>query len=130
MGVQLPAGQVPAGHSAPGNENVEIPGRGTRGPGEGPVLLLRQKEAVLVLRASQKVSAAAGLVNGGYFLASKLQVAGLGEAASRAAFCFSSYSWDLKVLTFQGLNSAPSSTMLCEQGYFYPSYACVLKGIC
>lgn len=102
--------------------------RGTPGPGERPALLLRQKE--LVLRTSQKVSAAAGLVSSGYFLASKPQVAGLGEAASRAAFCFSSYSWELNVLTFQGLNPAPSSMILREQGYFYPSYACGLKVIC
>lgn len=75
-------------------------------------------------------SAATGLVSSGYFLASEPQVAGLGEAASRAAFCFSSYSWELKVLTFQGLNPASSSMILCEQVFFYPSYACVLKGIC
>ncbi|OWK63883.1 Thiamine transporter 1 [Lonchura striata] len=33
---------------------VEIPGRGIGGPGERPALLLRQKEAMLVLRTSQK----------------------------------------------------------------------------
>lgn len=110
-------------------KHVEIPGGGILGLGERPTLLLGQEEAVLVLRTSQKVSTTAGLVSSGYFLASKPQLAGLGEAASRAAFCFSCYSWELKVLTFQGLNPAPSSTDLCEQGYFYSSSACVLKGI-
>lgn len=55
---------------------VKIPGKGIRGPGDRSALLLRQREAVLVLRTRQKVSAAAGLVSSGYFLASKPQLAG------------------------------------------------------
>lgn len=66
--------------------------QGDSWPWEKPALLLGQKEAMLVLRMSQKVNATAGLVSSGYFLASKPQLAGLGEATSRAAFCFSSYS--------------------------------------
>lgn len=52
-------------------------------------MLLGQEEAVLVLRTSQKVSVAVGLVSYWVFhLASKPWLAGSGEAASGAAFSF------------------------------------------
>lgn len=51
--------------AAPGNAHVwrACHGRGIQGPGERSALLLGREEVVLVLRTSQTVSAAVGLVS-------------------------------------------------------------------
>lgn len=92
-------------HAVPGNARVGRAscGRGILGPGERSALLLGHEEVVLVLRTSQKVSAAVSLVSQRVFhLASKPELAGSGEAASGAASSFFQLQLGIKGINIPG----------------------------